>query len=61
MEKKIIYRVRAITDSTWDDKPFLNYVVQKRILGFLWITISEETKDKKYAEEMCENLNKTNT
>lgn len=61
MEKILKYRVHASTDSTWDDKPFLNYAVQKRFFGFLWITISEETKDKEYAEKMCQDLNNTNT
>jgi hypothetical protein len=59
MENEKKYRVHATVNSTWEHKPYLEYAVQRKWLLF-WITISEKTKDKAFAQQMCDDLNKTN-
>jgi hypothetical protein len=60
MENELKYRVRAKTCSTWDDKPYLEYVVQQKYFGLFWITVTESSNDKTKMERMCDELNNIN-
>ena len=60
-EEDIKYRVRAKLGSSFTtDTPYLKFVIQKKFLDLIWITISSEFDTKSTADNYCETLNQTN-
>ena len=61
MGKKLKYRMRVVPKFTYvDNEPYVQYVIEKKILGLLWIDITYPTSDKKRAEFMLNEFNEIN-
>jgi hypothetical protein len=60
MEKKLKYRVHAVPSERHEVHPEVRYVIQKKSVFGMWLTISDEMVNERYANEVCNTYNKYN-
>jgi hypothetical protein len=58
IEKK--YRIQARAYPSYNNGTIIKYVIQRRWILGIWITISDELSGEQYANDLCDKFNKYN-